>query len=358
MKNDLTCGVVHDLLPSYVEGILGEESKQAVDRHLADCPECAAVLAAMQVPEPDAEEQFREVDYLKRVKKHSNRRIAAAVFCTALLLCSGFLLKIFVIGTPLQPQSVGVTQAVVKDGVLHLSVLSTGSANAFHGWKVETQNGIASVYARDVLVSPLFSQGGGDLEIPLEGVTEVWLGGASGRLVWQDGIVISTLALDLLDVQSSSDGIPTKLEKIADLLHIQERTGPFTIRKESLWLPDELMRAKGWTLDFPKRLDGDELSLTTCYNILTLALVDELEASLFTHLVPEDDPDPTQSVTAGMYRKGLNLVVLPGLVEEYNQSNGTHWKPKDSIKDYAASPADLQRLLIILDSFYHVGLTG
>ena len=34
MKNDLTCGVVRDLLPSYVEGLLGEESRQAVDRHL------------------------------------------------------------------------------------------------------------------------------------------------------------------------------------------------------------------------------------------------------------------------------------------------------------------------------------
>ena len=31
MKNDLTCGVVRDLLPSYVEGLLGEESRQAVD---------------------------------------------------------------------------------------------------------------------------------------------------------------------------------------------------------------------------------------------------------------------------------------------------------------------------------------
>ena len=26
MKNDLTCGVVRDLLPSYVENLLGEES--------------------------------------------------------------------------------------------------------------------------------------------------------------------------------------------------------------------------------------------------------------------------------------------------------------------------------------------
>ena len=47
MKNDLTCGLVRDLLPSYVDGLLGPESREAVDRHLADCPGCSAALAAM-----------------------------------------------------------------------------------------------------------------------------------------------------------------------------------------------------------------------------------------------------------------------------------------------------------------------
>ena len=41
MKNDLTCGVVRDLLPSYVEGLTSPESNTAVERHLSGCPECA-----------------------------------------------------------------------------------------------------------------------------------------------------------------------------------------------------------------------------------------------------------------------------------------------------------------------------
>ena len=36
MKNDLTCGVVRDLLPSYVEGLTSQETNTAVERHLAD----------------------------------------------------------------------------------------------------------------------------------------------------------------------------------------------------------------------------------------------------------------------------------------------------------------------------------
>ena len=42
MKNDLSCGVVRDLLPSYVENLLGKESQEAVERHLENCRECGA----------------------------------------------------------------------------------------------------------------------------------------------------------------------------------------------------------------------------------------------------------------------------------------------------------------------------
>ena len=32
MKNDLTCGLVRDLLPSYVEGLVCGETQEAVER--------------------------------------------------------------------------------------------------------------------------------------------------------------------------------------------------------------------------------------------------------------------------------------------------------------------------------------
>ena len=188
MKNDLTCGVVRDLLPNYVDGLLCGESRQAVDRHLAGCSACSAVLISMRETEPGTAEQAREVDYLKRVKLRNNRRVIAAVVCTALVLITALLVKLFLIGTPLQPQSVAITKAAVEEDTLHLSLMSVESANAFHGWHVETENGIASIYARDVLVSPLYSSGDTELEIPLKGVQEVWLGGRSGQLVWQNGV--------------------------------------------------------------------------------------------------------------------------------------------------------------------------
>ena len=130
MKNDLTCGVVRDLLPNYVDGLLCGESRQAVDRHLAGCSACSAVLISMRETEPGTAEQAREVDYLKRVKLRNNRRVIAAVVCTALVLITALLVKLFLIGTPLQPQSVAITKAAVEEDTLHLSLMSVESANA------------------------------------------------------------------------------------------------------------------------------------------------------------------------------------------------------------------------------------
>ena len=333
MKNDLTCGVVRDLLPSYVEGLLGEESRQAVDRHLNGCLACTGALNAMREPEPETEKQSREVDYLKQVKKRNNRKILAAVVCTSVVLLAAFLGKIFVIGTPLQPQT------------------SVGAANAFHGWRIETENGIASIYARDVLVSPLYSSGDVVLDVPLEGVQEVWLGGISGQLLWQGGVVISPLALKLLDAKAPYCGDPAALARIAELMRLPDRLGSYTFSLQTSKHP------YGGTLEYENLPSSEQLNLVTCYNLLTLALVDNMEVSLFKRPAFEATPE-VPTVNVGMELNGVNATVLPALVEEYNIAHHTDWKPKASIKDYTRTPADLQRLLLILDSFYGTDLSS
>lgn len=40
----LSCAIVRDLLPLYNDGMLEQESADAVEEHLRSCPECAAIL--------------------------------------------------------------------------------------------------------------------------------------------------------------------------------------------------------------------------------------------------------------------------------------------------------------------------
>ena len=101
MKNDLTCGVVRDLLPSYVEGLTSPESNTAVERHLSGCSDCAQLRTALAgAPEQAAPEDAKEVDYLKKVKRRGWRRVAAAVAVTVLVLTLGIAAKLFLIGEP------------------------------------------------------------------------------------------------------------------------------------------------------------------------------------------------------------------------------------------------------------------
>ena len=53
MKNipELSCAIVEDLLPTYVERLTSEETNAAVLAHLKSCPACAAKRAAMGAKE-------------------------------------------------------------------------------------------------------------------------------------------------------------------------------------------------------------------------------------------------------------------------------------------------------------------
>ena len=109
MKNipELSCAIVEDLLPTYVERLTSEETNMAVEAHLASCPACAAKRAAMGAKETeaaakDAEETAREVDYLKKVRRRSRRRVWLAVALHhAGAGGSASAAKIFIIGGPL-----------------------------------------------------------------------------------------------------------------------------------------------------------------------------------------------------------------------------------------------------------------
>ena len=357
MKNipELPCAIVEDLLPAYLEGLTSAETNQAVEAHLASCPACAAKRAAMgaeEGPSPEeAEETAREVDYLKAVRRRSRRRVAAAILCTVLVLLLGFAAKIFVIGTPLNPGGVAVdTQE--EGGALQVGISSLGSGNAFRDWTVDNQDGVVSITARSVLVSPLFRDGTGTVEVPLEGVTEIWLGQAGeGRLVWQEGTEISPDAWALYQAQTPYVGDNSAVGRV--LAAVDTWYGPpivdYTISLQTSSEPYGLtihfdsvtayVSGAGRSLD--KRMYAIAPSL--------LALIGNLGEVRWTYAAP-DGTAVTRSVT-------LEEVdaALPDWIAAYDLDAGADWTAPESVKDYAASPAALQRLLELTDfGFYTV----
>lgn len=363
MKNipELPCAIVEDLLPAYVEGLTSEETTAAVEAHLASCPACAAKRAAMgaeEGPSPEeAEETAREVDYLKKVRRRSRRRVAAAILCTVLVLLLGFAAKIFVIGEPLDPDGVAVSSQE-SDDVLQVQISSYGSGNAFHSWTVENQDGVVVITARSVLVSPLFRDGTGTVEVPLEGVTEIWLGEAGeGRMIWQDDTMILADAWALYQAQTPYVGNNSAVGRV--LAAVDTWYGPpivdYTISLQTSAEPYGLTihfdDVTAHILGAGKSIDDRMYAVAPAL----LALIGNLGQVQWTYAAP-DGTAVTRSVT-------LEEVdaALPDWIEARNLAHSLtspdeepDWTAPESIKDYAASPAAVQRLIDLTDYGFYV----
>lgn len=88
MKNNLSCEIVRDLLPSYIDHVLSDTSVQAVEEHIRECGACAKVLEDMRLSEEVVQEnrqQDREIDYLKKVKRR-HRLVVCCILTVVVLL--------------------------------------------------------------------------------------------------------------------------------------------------------------------------------------------------------------------------------------------------------------------------------
>ena len=336
MKNDLTCGVVRDLLPSYVEGLTSPESNTAVERHLSECPDCAQLRTALAgAPKQAAPEDAKEVDYLKKVKRRGWRRVAAAVAVTVLLFTAGVAAKLFVIGTPIQTQGMSWVISTDVPGQLDIRVYSIWSGTACRQWETEQEpEGIVRVTCRQVLPSPLSNSGDYRAVLNTEGVNAVYLG---DQLIWQGGIEISPQIDRIYQAQTLYVGNAPAVGQVLSAGRF-DWIGDYTIELQTSTQPYRL------TLNFsaPHTPGGIRLSETGLYQDMAAVLaiignLDEIECAF-----QDENGQPWSRV---LTVEELNQD-LPHIVADYNE-RFSHGKPcplYDDVKDYASSCADLEQL--------------
>ena len=336
MKNDLTCGVVRDLLPSYVEGLTSPESNTAVERHLSGCPDCAQLRTALAgAPEQAAPEDSKEVDYLKKVKRRGWRRVIAAVAVTALLFAVGVAAKLFVIGTPIQTQGMSWVISTDVPGQLDIRVYSIWSGTACRQWETEQEpEGIVRVTCRQVLPSPISNSGDYRAVLSTEGINAVYLG---DQLIWQGGIEISPQIDRVYQAQTPYAGDASAVGQVLSAGRF-DWIGDYTIELQTSTQPYRL------TLNFsaPHTPGGIRLSETGLYQDMAAVLaivgnLDEIECAF-----QDENSHPWSRV---LTVEELNQD-LPQIVADYNE-RFSHGKPcplYDDVKDYAGSCADLEQL--------------
>ena len=231
---------------------------------------------------------------------------------------------------------------VENSQTLELTVLSNGSANAFKDFDVEIRDGIAYVTGRSVLVSSLYREGSATVEIPLEGISQVYV---CGRLMWTDGVAIDPKTLRLYDLKTPYAGDMSALNQIANQLEIQPHMGDYL---NTLHTSSEPYR---WTLEFTdfgwqgiykKAYISEDMPR---YAAQMLALVENLGEVGWSWTDENGE----------FHEEFITLEEVNALLSEwtdlYNAEYGTQWAALPSVKDYADSPAALQKLLWITNPY-------
>ena len=90
MKEEVTCSIVQDLLPNFIEKLTMDETNVVIEKHLETCESCKEAYDQMVVDIGNTEKvPAIELKFLKKVKR---TRLLAAVLCIALTLVLSYLL--------------------------------------------------------------------------------------------------------------------------------------------------------------------------------------------------------------------------------------------------------------------------
>ena len=91
----ISCGVIRDLLPSYVEQLTGSETNELVEQHLADCEECRKIVGNMKNNEKMSPviqgEEKAELDFLKKNKKRTRLIVWCSIIAAVLVICGAII---------------------------------------------------------------------------------------------------------------------------------------------------------------------------------------------------------------------------------------------------------------------------
>ena len=323
----LPCAVVRDLLPSYIENLTEEETTAAVRQHLEACGDCRACYEKMTEGNQTPEEDLQEVDYLNTVRRRNRKKVVIAAAAAVLLAAAALLIFVFLIGTPVTPESAAaeVTPGAMENS-LTVTFFSTDSARALKNIRVTTKNGVVEITARKVLASRLYPSGDAAVPIDLKGVRQI---NAFGEPLWQDGVKLDYHTRRLFKNRTEYVGNASAVDR---LICSMDLDAPHTLELQTKEAP------YGVTIHFTDAIAENRRFLLEGNAAVLLALIDNLGE------VTWDTPDG--------YRDSLTLQEVEGrlaeLTEAYNESHGTGLPVFGSLKDYGTEPYRLQVLRNIL----------
>lgn len=316
MDSRVRCEVVRDLLPTYIEGLTSEVTNEEIESHLSSCRECEMLYNEMKTPIEDPLET-REMDYLKKVKQRTNKKII-----TGVALIVGFFMlligiRMYVVGGNVN--SVGryyTSMGSTMEGkdVLVVQGELANRAKVFKKYMITVEDGIATIKLIERAALPWEDNNNYYVgyEIP-SGVNRIIL---NEHIIWEDGVVITMEADKIYETKHAYVGDASANGRVSGALQIG-KFGPFL---NSLQTTEE---PYGWTMEFTDTMTNDTIfnERMTQYAYVILSLIDNL------------------GEVSWQYNNGSKVITKTVTTEGATKALG------QDIKEYSKSISEFQRLL-------------
>ena len=90
----INCMVIKDLLPLYFDGILSEESKELIEKHLSICENCKAIAdqTSIKITAPNTSDNLKAVQPFKKLKRSRARTLIITISISVIFCFLGFSL--------------------------------------------------------------------------------------------------------------------------------------------------------------------------------------------------------------------------------------------------------------------------
>lgn len=206
MKNDLTCEVVQDLLPSYVDGLTSDVSNQAVEQHLKTCESCRKLYREMQEPmngenvsdinegQKADSKNLSEIDYLKKIRSKNRMRILAAVLIFAIAVGVGLWSKVYVVGQEVEQAEFVQANVAVEDHKVSVQGLLLDTTKGVSDVAFQEMDGIVTVSLRETRKSSFHTN---EFQADYQSSEDVKQVVLKNRILWDDGVSIDGTVSDL-----------------------------------------------------------------------------------------------------------------------------------------------------------------
>lgn len=218
MKNKLSCAVVRDILPLYIEELTSEETNIEVSQHLEECSECKKLELSMKSEMKDEviEGIEDEIDGFKIIKRRNKKKVllsAGISFVLLLIFVGAIVYKTYLKGSVTDRHNINYKYISVLDNKLELELSLKDKSLGITNYSINEKDGVVTV---NIMSAPksTFSKSSIDIEKKYKKkIKKVMIMDA---VIWEDDFYINEPIIEIFCNKTTGVEDKEKLTKLMD----------------------------------------------------------------------------------------------------------------------------------------------